>query len=80
MAMMKWMIKFVPGIKVPEEVEQRLRRAKERSKEAFLEENIEIFGGLLREIRKTTSAAGIHMMAVGYEWVVPKIIERSGIV
>jgi len=34
---------------------------------------------LIRGIRKTTSAAGIHMMAVGYEWVVPKIIERSGI-
>jgi len=79
MGMMKWMIKFVPGIKVPEDVEQRLRKAKEKSKEAFLEENIEIFGALLREIRKETSAAGIHMMAVGYEWVVPKIIERSGI-
>ncbi|MCK4424178.1 methylenetetrahydrofolate reductase C-terminal domain-containing protein [Candidatus Bathyarchaeota archaeon] len=79
MAMMKWMIKFVPGIKVPEEVEQRLRRAKEKSKEAFREENVEIFGELIREIRNTTSAAGIHMMAVGYEWVVPKIIERSGI-
>jgi len=59
--------------------EQRLRTAKEKSKEAFLEENIEIFGALLRDIRKETSAAGIHMMAVGYEWVVPRIIERSGI-
>jgi methylenetetrahydrofolate reductase (NADPH) len=79
MGMMKWMIKFVPGIKVPEDVEQRLRKAKEKSKEAFLEENIEIFGALLRDIRKETNAAGIHMMAVGYEWVVPKIIERSRI-
>lgn len=61
MAMMKWMIKFVQGIKVSEEVEQRLRRAKEKSKEAFREENVEIFGELIREIRKTTSAAGIHM-------------------
>jgi len=78
-AMMDWMIKFVPGIKVPEEVEQRLRRAKQKSKEAFLEENVEIFGGMIREIRKTTNAAGIHMMAVGFEWIVPKIIERSGI-
>lgn len=80
MAMMKWMIKFVPGIKVPEEVEQRLRRAKEKSKEAFREENVEIFGELIRGIRKTTNAAGIHMMAVGFEWIVPKIIERSEIV
>ena len=79
MSMMKWMIKFVPGIKVPDEVEQRLRKAKEKGKEAFREENVEIFGKLVRDIRKTTSAAGIHMMAVGYELVVPKIIERSGI-
>ena len=78
-AMMKWMVKFVPGIKVPEDVEQRLRRAREKSKEVFREVNVEIFGELIREIRKTTSAAGIHMMAVGFEWVVPKIIERSGI-
>lgn len=78
-AMMNWMIKFVPGIKVPEEVEQRLRRAKQKGKEAFLEENIEIFGEMIREIRKTTNAAGIHMMAVGFEWIVPKIIERSGV-
>jgi methylenetetrahydrofolate reductase (NADPH) len=77
-SMMNWMIKFVPGIKVPEDVEQRLRRAREKSKEAFREENVEIFGELVREIRKTTSAAGIHMMAIGFEWVVPKIIEISG--
>lgn len=79
MAMMKWMIKFVTGIKVPEDVQQRLRKAKEKSKEAFREENVEIFGKLVRDIRKTTNAAGIHMMAVGYEWVVPKIIERAGL-
>ncbi len=77
-SMMNWMIKFVPGIKVPEDVEQRLRRAREKSKEAFREENVEIFGELVREIRKTTGAAGIHMMAIGFEWVVPKIIEMSG--
>lgn len=77
-SMMNWMIKFVPGIKVPEDVEQRLRRARDKSKEAFREENVEIFGELVREIRKTTSAAGIHMMAIGFEWVVPKIIEMSG--
>ncbi len=77
-AMMNWMIKFVPGIKVSEDVEHRLRRAREKSKEAFREENVEIFGELVREIRKTTSAAGIHMMAIGFEWIVPKIIEMSG--
>jgi len=79
MAMMKWMIKFVPGIKVPDEVQERLRKARQVSKEKFREENIRVFGELIREIKKTTNAAGIHMMAVGFEWVVPKIIEYAGI-
>jgi len=78
-AMMDWMIKFVPGIKVPPDLEQRLRKARERSKEAFLEENIEAFADLIREIRRTANASGLHLMAVGFEWVLPKIIERSGI-
>ncbi len=77
-AMMNWMIKYVPGIRVPEDVEQRLRRAREKSKEAFREENVAIFGELIREIRKTTRAAGVHTMAIGFEWIVPKIIEVSG--
>jgi len=77
-AMMKWMVKFVPGIYVPDEIQQRLLEAKEkRGKEAIFEENIEIFGELVREIKSTTKAAGVHMMAVGFEWVVPKILDRS---
>ena len=76
-AMMDWMIKFVPGIKVPPELEQRLRKAREKSKEAFLEENTEIFAELMRDIHKSTNPAGLHLMAVGFEWILPKIIEKS---
>ncbi len=43
-----------------------------------LQENIEIFGALVREVRKTTRADGVHLMAVGFEWIVPKVIEKSG--
>jgi methylenetetrahydrofolate reductase (NADPH) len=77
--MMDWMIRFVPGIKVPPDLEQRLRKARERSKEAFLEENIEAFADLISGIHRATNAAGLHLMAVGFEWVLPKIIEKSGI-
>lgn len=77
LAMMDWMIKFVPGIKVTADLEARLRKAREKSKEAFFEENVEVFSELVRSIRKTTHAAGIHLMAVGFEWIIPKIIERS---
>ncbi len=78
-AMMDWMIKFVPGIKVPPELEQQLRKAREKGKEAFLEENIRVFADLMHDIRKETNVAGLHLMAVGFEAVLPKIIEKSGI-
>ena len=79
-AMMEWMIEHVPGIFVPDEIQQRLRKAKEKGgKEAVFQENIEIFGNLIKEVRKTTKAKGVHLMAVGFEWIVPKIIEKSGI-
>jgi methylenetetrahydrofolate reductase (NADPH) len=77
LAMMDWMIKFVPGIKVPAELETRLRKAREKSKEAFFEENVEVFSELVRDIRRGTHAAGIHLMAVGFEWIIPKIVESS---
>lgn len=77
-AMMKWMVKFVPGIYVPDEIQQRLYKAKEKGgKEAVFEENIEIFSEVVKEIRRTTNVAGVHMMAVGFEWIVPKILARS---
>ena len=79
-AMMEWMVKFVPGILVPEEIQTQLRKAKERGgKEEVYKENIGIFGQLVRDIKKETKAQGIHVMTIGFEWIVPKIIERSGI-
>jgi methylenetetrahydrofolate reductase (NADPH) len=79
-SMMEWMVKFVPGIKVPEEIQGRIRKAKETGgKEAVYETNIDIFAELMKDIRKTTDAAGIHAMAIGFEWIIPKIIERAGL-
>jgi len=80
-SMMNWMVQYVPGIKVPSEIQETLFKAKKKGgKEAVYEANIEIFSELLREIRKTTNATGIHTMAIGFEWIVPKIIERAGII
>jgi 5,10-methylenetetrahydrofolate reductase len=75
LGMMNFMIKFVPGISVPDEVQEILRRARKNGgKEAFRQENIAIFSQLIKEIRKTTNAAGIHLMAIGFESIVPQII------
>jgi len=79
-SMMKWMVRFVPGIKVPQQIQDTLYAAKKAGgKQAVYEANINIFGELLREIKKTTKAVGVHAMAIGFEWIVPKIIERAGL-
>ena len=52
---------------------------KEGGKAGVLEENIEIFSEFLRELRKTTNAAGCHIMAIGFEKTIPKILERAGL-
>ena len=78
LGMMEFMMKFVPGIVVPEAVQQRLRHAREKGgKDAFYQENIDVFSEMIREVRKTTNAVGAHIMAIGFEDIVPKIIERS---
>lgn len=78
--MMEWMVKFVPGIRVPGEIQERIRKAKETGgKEAVYEADIDIFVELMRGIMKKTTATGIHAMAVGFDWIIPKIIERAGL-
>ena len=42
------------------------------------EYNVEYYGDFLRELRKTTHAAGCHVMAVKCEELIPRIIEASG--
>lgn len=78
--MAKWFDKECPGISIPTELMERLTLAKKKEgKAGVLEENIEIFGEFLKELRKTTNAAGCHIMAVGFERIIPKILERAGL-
>jgi len=78
--MAEWLDKECPGIHIPQEIMERLSQAKDKGgKEGVLEENIEIFGGLLKELKHTTNASGCHIMAVGFEWIVPRIVERAGL-
>ncbi len=79
-AMAKWMDKYCPGIKIPRELMEKIKRAKETGgKKAIEDVNVEVFGEFIRELKKTTHAAGCHVMAVGFEWIVPRIVEEAGI-
>jgi len=78
--MAKWLDRECPGIHILPELMARLVDAKQRNgKRGVFEANVEIFGDFLRELRRTTHAAGCHIMAVGFEWIVPQIVERAGL-
>lgn len=77
--MAKWMIEKLPGIVIPEEVLERIKKAEEKGKEALIEENARLFSEFIKELRKTR-AAGVHIMAPGFEEVVPEIVKRAGLV
>jgi hypothetical protein len=48
-------------------------------KQKTYELNVEYFSDLVRAIRKTTNAAGCHIMAIGFEQIVKEIIAESGV-
>jgi methylenetetrahydrofolate reductase (NADPH) len=66
--------KFIPGVSVPQDLLKSLKTAEKdnkgdkQAKYAALDKiNIEFFQPFIKEIKKTTKAAGIHCMAVEYE-------------
>ncbi|MBN2336842.1 methylenetetrahydrofolate reductase [Candidatus Bathyarchaeota archaeon] len=72
--------KFIPGVSVPPELLANMKKAKEepdkeKRKQRYDEVNLEFFRPFIKEIRKTTSAAGIHVMAVLYERIFDPLLE-----
>ena len=70
--------KNIPGVPVPSELLEQLRKAKKMDKQSrkdkYDEINLELFIPFIQELKKTT-AAGCHIMAVGYERLVPKLYD-----
>ncbi|MHC1566368.1 MAG: methylenetetrahydrofolate reductase [Candidatus Syntropharchaeia archaeon] len=74
--------KYIPGVNVPKELLEEMKKAseisdKEKKKERYDEINLDFYGDFVHEIAHRTSAAGIHIMAVGYERITPPLIERA---
>uniref|UniRef100_A0A7C3ES69 5,10-methylenetetrahydrofolate reductase n=1 Tax=Candidatus Methanomethylicus mesodigestus TaxID=1867258 RepID=A0A7C3ES69_9CREN len=69
----------LPGIKIPDELVSSLKKAESNGGRANGEVdriNVDYYGGLIREIRKTTSAAGVHIMAINYDRIVNALYEE----
>jgi hypothetical protein len=73
--------KNIPGVKVPPVLLAAMAKAKEepnkeRRSALYDEVNLEFFGPFIKEIRKTTKAAGIHVMAVLYDRIFAPLLEQ----
>ncbi len=67
------MTQKVPGMSIPDELVTRMKNASD-----VQEEGKKIVLESIERLKKIEGIAGLHIMAVGWESVVPEIIERSG--
>jgi len=71
------MLKFikenkVPGIEVPDELIKRMDSAKDEK-----EEGINIAVEIIERVKEMSGIKGVHIMAIGWEYIVPEIIKRA---
>lgn len=72
--MAKYMQTSVPGITVPDEIVGRMKGAKDPK-----EEGLKIALELIEQLKAIPGVHGIHIMAVGWEEMVPVITEKAGL-
>jgi methylenetetrahydrofolate reductase (NADPH) len=63
----------VPGMAIPDHLVDRMRKAPEPK-----EEGVAIVLEIIERIRKIEGVAGVHIMAIGWEEIVPEIVRRAG--
>jgi len=72
--MARYMRDYVAGVTVPDEIIARLEKA-----ENTREEGLVIPLEIIEELKEIPGVHGIHIMAVGWEEIVPDIVERAGL-
>ncbi|MCL1810439.1 MAG: methylenetetrahydrofolate reductase [Clostridiales bacterium] len=70
------MTQIVPGMLVPCELVERMRAAGPGNYDS---EGVGIALDLIEEIRKIEGVSGIHIMAIGWESIVPTLVARAGL-
>jgi methylenetetrahydrofolate reductase (NADPH) len=75
--MAAYMNRKIPGVSVPETILRRMEAARENGNER--EEGTQIALELIQKIRTKQGVSGIHLMTVGWEEIVPRLVEESGL-
>ena len=70
----KYMKNNVSGIIIPDELIERLQGVGNKK-----EEGLKICIETIGQLREIEGVAGVHLMAIAWEEVVPEIVERSGL-
>lgn len=83
----RYMANFVPGMDVPQEYVDRMRGAvagipkeeKQRRREAWEREGIQICVEVIQQVREMPGVAGVHIMAIEWEEAVAEITKQAGL-
>lgn len=70
----RFLAENVPGVAIPEEIRRRMEGSADPK-----EEGVRIATEAIERLRGMEGVAGIHVMAVNWEDVVPRIVERAGL-
>jgi len=62
----------IPGIEVPDELIRRMESAKDEK-----EEGINIAVEIIERVKENPGVRGIHIMPIGWEFIVPEIVKRA---
>jgi methylenetetrahydrofolate reductase (NADPH) len=71
----KYMNDEVPGVFIPEKLMKRMEAAGDRAEE----EGVQIALELIEAVKGKQGVSGIHLMAVGWEEIVPRIVTEAGL-
>lgn len=74
LGMARYMRDYVSGVSVPDEIITRLEQA-EKAKD----EGVKIILEIVEQIKEIPGVHGIHIMAVGWEDIVPEMVEKAGL-
>jgi methylenetetrahydrofolate reductase (NADPH) len=72
--MARYMRDYVSGVSVPDEIVTRMEQAKSAK-----EEGGRIAIEIIEQLKEIPGVHGVHIMAVGWEEIVPEIVERAGL-
>jgi methylenetetrahydrofolate reductase (NADPH) len=72
--MARYMRDYVSGLSVPDEIITRLEKAPKAK-----EEGLKIILEIIEQLKDIPGVHGIHIMAVGWEDIVPEIVAKTGL-